>query len=187
MNDILGSRIIAVSDSKGGIYNEQGLDPHKVLNHKRRTGSVVDFPEAENIRHDELFSLEVEILCPAALENAIMEENVSTVRAKLIAELANGPVTPEAEDILSQNGVFVIPDFLCNAGGVVVSYFEWVQCTYKYYWDKEQVYFRLNRKMTEAFKHVLCEALERKVTMRTAAYIVAVSRVAEAMKLRGLA
>jgi len=185
IHDILGSKIIAVSDSKGGIYNEQGLEPHNVLQHKKKTGSVINFPEAENITNAELLELEVAILCPAALENVIIKENASKIRAKLVAALANGPVTPEADKILVDNGVFVIPDFLCNAGGVTVSYFEWVQSLDKYYWDEKEVHQRLDKHMTQAFRTVLAESLKRKVDMRLAAYIVAVSCVAEAMRLRG--
>ncbi len=187
MNDILGSKIIAISDSKGGIYNKQGLDPHQVLQHKRETGSVINFPQAENISNDGLLELEVNVLCPSALESSITQGNASKIRAKIVAELANGPTTPEADEVLQHNGVFVIPDFLCNAGGVTVSYFEWVQNTYNYYWDEDEVHHRLNKKMTKAFQAVLSESLKRKVSMRLAGYIVAVARVAEAMRLRGWA
>ncbi len=185
MHDILGSKIVAISDIMGGIYNKHGLDPHKVKQHEIKTGSVINFPEAESITNAELLELEVDILCPAALENVIVKENASKIRAKLVAALANGPVTPEADKILIDNGVFVIPDFLCNAGGVTVSYFEWVQSLDKYYWDEEEVHQRLDKHMTQAFHAVLDESLKRKVDMRLAAYIVAVGRVAEAMRLRG--
>jgi glutamate dehydrogenase (NAD(P)+) len=184
-NGILGSRIVAVSDSKGGIYNEHGLEPNKVLQHKTETGSVINYSEAENLSNEELLGLRVDILCPAALENIITQANASKIKAKMVAELANGPTTPEADEILYDAGVFIIPDFLCNAGGVTVSYFEWVQNMYNYYWEEEEVHQRLNKKMAKAFQDVLSESLERKVNMRVAAYIVAVTRVAEAMKLRG--
>lgn len=184
-NGILGSRVVAVSDSKGGIYNEHGLEPNKVLQHKTETGSVINYSEAENLSNEELLGLRVDILCPAALENIITHANASKIRARMVAELANGPTTPEADEILYDAGVFVIPDFLCNAGGVTVSYFEWVQNIYNYYWEEEEVHQRLNKKMAKAFQDVLAESLERKVNMRVAAYIVAVTRVAEAMKLRG--
>jgi len=187
IHDMLGSKIIAVSDSKGGIYNKQGLEPRKVLQHKTETGSVINFPEAENITNDELLELEVTVLCPAALENVIVEENASKIKAKLVTALANGPITPEADEVLYNNGVFVIPDFLCNAGGVTVSYFEWVQNIYNCYWDEEEVHQRLGKNMTKAFQAVLSESLKRKVSMRLAAYIVAVARVAEAMRLKGWA
>jgi len=187
MNDIPGSKIVAAGDSKGGIYNEQGLDPHQVLQHKMETGSVINFSQAENISNDELLELEVTVLCPSALENSITQGNASKIRAKIVAELANGPTAPEADEVLYHNGVFVIPDFLCNAGGVTVSYFEWVQNIYNYYWDEEEIHYRLNKKMTTAFQVVLAESLKRKVSMRLAGYIVAVARVAEAMRLRGWA
>jgi len=185
MREIAGSKVVAVSDSRGGIYNEQGLDPDKVLQHKTETGSVIDFPGAENTTNDELLEMEVTILCPSALENVITGKNASRVRAKMVAELANGPTTSEADEELYHNGVFVIPDFLCNAGGVTVSYFEWVQCLSRYYWDENEVRERLAGHMTAAFQAVLAESLKHKVNMRAAAYIVAVARVAEAMKLRG--
>jgi len=180
-----GSTIVAVSDSKGGIYNNLGLEPRKVLRHKSETGSVIDFTEAENISNEQLLELEVTILCPSALESVITKENAPRIKAKIVAALANGPITPEADEILDSNGLFVIPDFLCNAGGVTVSYFEWVQCLDKYYWDEEQVHQRLSRHIKNAFQSVLTESLKRKISMRLAAYIVSVARVAEAMRLRG--
>jgi len=185
MREIAGSKIVVVSDSKGGIHNKQGLDPSKVLQHKMETGSVINFPQAENISDAELLELEVDVLCPAGLETVITEKNASRIRARIVAELANGPTTPESDEVLYQNGVFSIPDFLCNAGGVTVSYFEWVQCLNRYYWDENEVHQQLGKIMTKAFQDVLAESLKRKVKMRTAAYIVAVIRVAEAMKLRG--
>jgi len=185
IHSMLGSKIVAVSDSKGGIYDKRGLEPRYVLKHKKETGSVINFPEAENISNDQLLELGVTILCPSALENVITKENAPRIKAKLVAALANGPITPEADEILNHNEIFVIPDFLCNAGGVTVSYFEWVQCLDKYYWDEDEVHHRLSRNMRRAFQAVLAESLKRKVTMRLAAYIVAVAHVAEAMRLRG--
>ncbi len=187
MHDIPGSKIVAVSDSRGGTYSKQGLDPHKVLQHKMETGSVINFSNAENISNDDLLELEVTVLCPSALEDSITQKNASKIRAKIVAALANAPITPDADEVLNHNGVFVIPDFLCNAGGVTVSYFEWVQSLDKYYWDEEEVRHRLDKHMTQAFHTVLAESLKRKVNMRTAAYLVAVGRVAEAMRLRGWA
>jgi glutamate dehydrogenase (NAD(P)+) len=187
LNDMPGSKIIAISDSKGGIYNKKGLEPSKVLQHKTETGSVINFPQAENIDNAELLEISVDILCPAGLETVLTEKNAPKVKAKIVAELANGPTTPAADEILYQNGVFSIPDFLCNAGGVTVSYFEWVQGLNRYYWYEDEVHQRLNRIMTKAFQAVLAESLKRKINMRLAAYIVAVSRVAEAVKLRGWA
>ena len=184
-NDEIGCKIVAVSDSKGGIYNKQGLDPHQVLKHKSETGSVMNFPKADSISNKELLELEVDVLCPSGLETVLTGENAPRIKGKIIAELANGPTTPEADKVLYDNGLFVIPDFLCNAGGVTVSYFEWVQGLHRYYWDLEEVHQRLGQIMKRAFKAVLAESLTRKVNMRVAAYIVAVNRVAEVMKLRG--
>jgi len=185
MHSMLGSSIVAVSDSKGGIYNKKGLDANKVLQHKIETGSVMNFPQAENISNDELLELKVDVLCPAALENVITERNASRIKVKVVAALANGPTTSEADEVLYHNGVLVIPDILCNAGGVTVSYFEWVQCLNRFYWEEEEVHLRLGKKMTKAFQAVLSESINRQVSMRSAAYIVAVNRVAEAMRLRG--
>lgn len=183
--EFFGSRIVAVSDSKGGIYSEAGLEPDAVLEHKRESGSVVGFRDTEAISNEELLELQVTVLWPAALENAITEENAGNIRAKIIAEAANGPTTPEADQILHQKGIFVIPDFLCNAGGVTVSYFEWVQNVCGYYWSLEEIQQRLDEKMTKAFHAVLEMQRQKGVHMRLAAYLVAVQRVAEAMKLRG--
>jgi glutamate dehydrogenase (NAD(P)+) len=185
--DTLGSKIVAISDSKGGIYNKQGLDPHRVLQHKIETGSVINFPQAENISNAELLEVGVDILCPSGLETVITETNAGNIKAKIVAELANGPTTPEADEILFSSGIFVIPDFLCNAGGVTVSYFEWVQSLNRYYWDESEIHQRLGKIMKKAFQAVLAESLERKINMRLAAYVVAVARVAETMRLRGWA
>ncbi len=183
--ELLGMKIVAVSDSKGGIYNPNGLDYEKVLAWKKETGSVVGFPDTDPISNEELLELDVTVLFPSALENVITEENAANIKAKIVAELANGPTTPEADLILHENGVYVIPDFLCNAGGVTVSYFEQVQDAMNYYWTAEEVYAKLDEKMTRAFYDVHEMAQERKVHNRLAAYLVAVSRVAKAMKLRG--
>jgi glutamate dehydrogenase (NAD(P)+) len=139
----------------------------------------------ENICGDDLLSLDVDILIPAAMENAITSRNADSIKAKIVAELANGPTTPEADDILFDNGVHVIPDFLCNAGGVTVSYFEMVQNYYLYRWDEEEVYQKLDKRMTEAYHSVWNASREYNINMRQAAYIVALKRVVEAMKLRG--
>ncbi len=183
--EILGSKIVAVSDSRGGVHDEGGLDPAALIAHKRKTGSVTGFPGTKPVSNNELLELDVDVLWPSALENAITGENADRVRAKIVAEAANGPTTPEADDILFKKNVFVIPDFLCNAGGVTVSYFEWVQNVTGDYWDEDVVHERLDRKMTKAFHDVLKVAAEHKVDMRTGAYLVAVARVAEVMKLRG--
>ncbi len=184
---ILGMKVVAVSDSKGGIYNPAGLDPKAVSEHKDKTGSVVNFPGAKNITNEELLELDVLVLIPAALENQITEKNAANIKAKIVAEFANGPTTPEADKILYANGVYVIPDFLCNAGGVTVSYFEQVQNAYDYYWPLEEVHEKLDRKMTAAFHAVHEMAQKHKVNNRVGAYLVAVHRVAEAMRLRGWA
>ena len=185
--ELLGLKVVAVSDSKGGIYNPDGLDYQKVMAHKDKTGSVVGFPGTRAVSNEELLELEVMVLFPSALENVITEANAGRIKAKFSAELANGPTTPEADRILHENGVYVIPDFLCNAGGVTVSYFEMVQNAYNYYWDEPMVHERLDKKMTTAFHAVHKTAQQYKVHNRLAAYMVAVSRVAEAVRLRGWA
>jgi len=180
-----GFRVIGVSDSQGGICNNpNGLDIPAVKKHKESTGSVVGFKEAGNISHKDFLTLPCTILVPAALENAITSENADRLRARIIAEAANGPTTPEADDILYQNGVFVVPDILANAGGVTVSYFEWVQGREQDYWDEAEVNRRLEQRMKRAFAKVVETYKQYNVNMRTAAQIVAVSRVAEAGKLR---
>ncbi len=180
-----GAKVIAVSDSKGGIINKDGLDPDKVNQHKTKTGSVINFPGTSPISNEQLLELKVDILCPAALENVITDKNVKNLKTKIVAELANGPTTPEADDILYKNGIHVIPDFLCNAGGVTVSYFEMVQNFYMYYWEEDEVYKQLDRKMTHAYQAVLKTSQDYKINMRKAAYVIAVKRVADAMKARG--
>ncbi len=182
---LLGLKIVAVSDSRGGIYNEAGLDYEAVLDHKQSTGSVVGYPKARIISNEELLELDVAVLFPAALEGVITQRNAGRIQARISAELANGPTTPEADEILHRNGVYVIPDFLCNAGGVTVSYFEMVQNAYDYYWDEDLVHERLDKKMTAAFHAVHAAAEQHRVHNRLAAYLVAVSRVAEAVQLRG--
>jgi len=182
---LLGVRVVAVSDSRGGIYNADGLNPVHVIAHKKRTGSVVGYPDAEPITNAALLELDVDILVPAAMENVITAENAGHVKAKVLAELANGPTTPEADRILYENGVYVIPDFLCNAGGVTVSYFEMVQNTYGRYWSEATVHERLDEKMSTAFHTVDQRAQSLQVHNRLAAYCVAVERVAEAVQLRG--
>jgi glutamate dehydrogenase (NAD(P)+) len=186
-DELLGLKIVAVSDSRGGIYTEDGLDCEKVVAHKKKTGSVIGFPGAKDITNEELLELDVTVLMPSALENVITAENAGNVKAKITVELANGPTTPEADQILHKNGVYVIPDFLCNAGGVTVSYFEMVQNAYDYYWPLDLVHERLDAKMTAAFHEVHEAAQKHKVHNRLAAYLVAVNRVAEVVRLRGWA
>jgi glutamate dehydrogenase (NAD(P)+) len=181
-----GSRVLAVSDTSSSIYNPDGLNIPAVIAFKERTSAVRGFPGAERIAPEELLSLECEVLIPAALENTITAANASNIHARIVAEAANGPVTPEADRILDRNGVFLIPDILCNAGGVTVSYFEWVQDEAHLFWEAQDVYNRLERVMRTAFTEVLKIHLERKVDMRLAANMLGVSRVAEACRLRGL-
>jgi glutamate dehydrogenase (NAD(P)+) len=185
VSSLFGCKVVAVSDSRGGIVNEAGLNGQAVFEHKAKTGSVVDFPDTMPISNEDLLELDVDILIPAALENVITDENASNIKAKIICELANGPTTPEADDILYKNGVHIIPDFLANAGGVTVSYFEMVQNFYMYYWEEERIHERLEKKMTSAYHATLHASKKYKINMRQAAYVVAVERVVEAMRLRG--
>ena len=182
---ILGLKLVAASDSKGGIYNANGIDVEALIEHKLKNGRVNGFPEAEEISNEQLLELEVAVLFPAALENVITGENAPRLRCKILCELANGPTTPEADDILSEKGIIVLPDFLANAGGVTVSYLEQVQNTYNLYWEIEEIHWRLKEKMSRAFKSVYEMSQNQKVNMRQAAYLVSVARVAEACKLRG--
>ena len=183
--ELLGLRLVAASDSKGGIYNPKGLDPKKVVEYKLATGSLQGFPGADPISNEALLELDVTVLFPAALESVITPANAPRLKCKISCELANGPTTPEADDILYDRGIFVLPDFLANAGGVTVSYFEQVQNTYNFYWPLREVHQRLDEKMTQAFHDVHAMYQREKVNMRQAAYLVAVARVAEACKLRG--
>jgi len=178
--------VIAVNDSRGCVYNANGLDIPKLIMHKEKTGGVVGMANSENITPAELLAMECDILIPAALENAIDGTNAGAVKAKIVGEAANGPVTPAGDAILEKNGVFVIPDILCNAGGVTVSYFEWVQDEQHLFWEAQDVYNRLERVMKTSFAEVLKLHLDYKVSMRTAANMLGISRVAEATKLRGL-
>jgi glutamate dehydrogenase (NAD(P)+) len=181
-----GFLVLALSDSQGAIYSPQGLDPHKVYQTKLETGSVVYFPKGDKITNQELLELDCDILVPAALEHQITSSNAHQIKAKVIAEGANGPTTPEADRVLEDKGVFVIPDILANAGGVVVSYFEWVQGLQAYFWSYEEVDQKLERLMRKAFLEVYELAQKKKLSMRLAAHMIAVSRVAEATKLRGI-
>lgn len=183
--EMLGLRTVAVSDSRGGIYNPDGLDYDEVSAWKNRTGSVVGFRDADTITNAELLELPVAVLFPAALEGVITGRNAARVKARIIAELANGPTTPDADAILHDRGITVIPDFLCNAGGVTVSYFEQVQNAYNYYWTLADVHARLDATMTRAFHSVHAMAQDIGVHNRLAAYLVAVRRVAEAVAIRG--
>lgn len=183
--EVLGLRVVAVSDEFGGIHSNLGLDPAVVSIHLKRTGKVGGCPETEAISNSDLLELDVDILIPAAIENQITGQNAANIKAQIVAELANGPTTPEADDILESKGIYIIPDFLCNAGGVTVSYFEMVQNAYQFYWDEALVQQRLDIKMSSAFQAVHQMARLHKVPTRVAAYLVAVNRVAEAVRLRG--
>jgi glutamate dehydrogenase (NAD(P)+) len=181
-----GSKILAVSDSAGGIHNPDGLDPAKVSAGKREHGTVVGFPGSEEISNTALLELPCDILVPAALENQITDRNADRIQAKIVAEAANGPTTPEADAILYERGIFLIPDILCNAGGVTVSYFEWVQDMQSFFWTEQRINESLKEIMDRAFEAVHAMSHRHEVDMRTAAYMVAVARVAEATTLRGL-
>jgi glutamate dehydrogenase (NAD(P)+) len=182
----LGCTVIAVSDSRGGIYNPKGLNVEDVMRHKAETGMVAGYPGTDEITNEELLGLDCEVLVPAALENQITEENAARVKARVIAEGANGPTTPEADDILFDKGAFVIPDILANAGGVTVSYFEWVQGLQSFFWSEDEVNNNLEKIMVKAFQDVLAISQRREVNMRVAAYILAIDRVATATLLRGI-
>jgi len=181
-----GSKIVAVSDSKGAIYSEKGFDPREVFVHKEKTGSVVGFPGTKRISHEELLELPVDVLIPAALENEITSENAPRIRAKIVVEGANGPTTPEADDILDRRGIYVIPDILANGGGVTVSYFEWVQNLQEFFWAKAEVDQKLEQHMVRAFESVWEMSQKEKIDLRQAAYMVAIGRVVEAYKVRGI-
>ena len=181
-----GSTVVAVSDSTGGIHNPNGLDIAKVINWKKEHGTVQGFPGATDVTNAEVLEVECQILIPAALENQITERNAGNIKARLIAEAANGPTTPEADRILWKNSKFMIPDILCNAGGVTVSYFEWVQDLNRDHWSEQVVNEKLKEIMVKAFTSVLAIARRDQIDMRTAAYLLAVQRVADAMTMRGL-
>ncbi len=181
-----GFRIIAVSDSAGGAFNAQGLDPNQALEYRKRTGTVVGAPNSERITNQELLALDCDILIPAALENAITKDNAPNVKARIVCEGANGPTTPEAERILNNKGVLIIPDILANAGGVTVSYFEWVQDLQFFFWSAPEIEAKLKEIMDRAFDTVAAMAEEHKVDLRTAAQMLGISRVAEATALRGI-
>ena len=182
---ILGLKLIAASDSKGGIYNSKGIDVEALIEHKLKNGRVNGFPGADEISNEQLLELDVAVLFPSALENVITGANAQRIRCKILCELANGPTTPDADNILFDKGIAVLPDFLANAGGVTVSYLEQVQNIYNLYWQIEEIHWRLKEKMTRAFKSVYEMSQSQRINMRQAAYLVSVSRVAEACKLRG--
>ena len=182
----LGAKIVAVTDWKGGLYNPKGLNVDELIAYTKANKTVDGHPGGEPLSNDDLWGLDVDILIPAALENQITVENAPSIKAKIVAEGANGPTTPEAHKIMHDRGIFVIPDILANSGGVTVSYFEWVQDRYGYFWEEEEVNTRLEKKMVEAFDDVLQTSLRYKVDLRTAAYIVAIDRVGTVTKMRGM-
>lgn len=181
-----GCRVIAISDSKGGVYNPEGLNLEGVFAHKKETGSVIGSRNTEKVTNAELLELKCDILVVAALERALVRDNAPSARARIIVEGANGPTTPEANKILLDNGIFVVPDILANAGGVIVSYLEWVQGMQSFYWDETEVNKYLGGLMTNAFNKVLHISEDEKVDMRTAAYMVALRQLATAMVTRGI-
>ncbi len=185
LQDSFNCKIIAVSDSKGGIYNENGINSHEAALHKEKTKTVVGLKDTKQISNAELLELNCDILIPAALENVITRENVDNINCKIIAELANGPTTPDADQTLFKKGIFVIPDFLCNAGGVTVSYFEMVQGYYLYFWTEKEVFEALDRVMTKAYRSTVEQAQKYNTHNRMGAYIIALERVITAMRLRG--
>ena len=180
-----GARIVAVSDKHGGIYNPQGLDLRMLTRHVKETGTVLNFMGADNITNDELLTMDVDVLVPAALEGAITSENAPRVRAKVIAEGANGPTTPAAEEILADAGVEIIPDVICNAGGVVVSYFEWVQGLQSYFWDESAVRHNMERTLTDNLDLVIGVTTRKRCSLRLAAYSIAIERIVDAVQWRG--
>jgi glutamate dehydrogenase (NAD(P)+) len=182
----IGAKVVAVSDWKGGVYNPAGLDVPALLEHTRKNKTVAGFSAAEPLTNDQLFALDLDVLIPAALENQITMANAPAIRAKVVVEGANGPTTPDAHQHLHDRGVFVVPDILANSAGVTTSYFEWVQDRYGYFWTEKEVNERLEAKMCEAFAAVVRTAVEFKVDMRTAAYIVAINRVATVTRMRGM-
>jgi glutamate dehydrogenase/leucine dehydrogenase len=182
----MGVSVIAVSNSKGGVVNPKGLDPQQVDRYRRENGVMSGYPEGEDISNKELLELPCDILVLAALEGQVTRSNAGEIKARVIVEGANGPTSPFADSILTDNNVFVIPDILANAGGVTVSYFEWAQNVQRLYWTETDVNRRLNQVMSRAFHEVHDMAVKRKVPMRTAAYILAIGRVGEAKRLRGI-
>jgi len=181
-----GAKIVAASDSVGGIYCREGLNPYKVYEHKQKTGSVVSFKGSENITNEELLRTKCDILVPAALENSITKDTAEEVKAKIVAEGANGPTTPDADKVLFERKVILVPDILANAGGVTASYYEWVQNLEREHWPLEEVNGKLEIKMCKAFNDVYATAKKEEIEMRTAALTLGVGRVAEAIKMLGL-
>jgi glutamate dehydrogenase (NAD(P)+) len=181
-----GSKVIAMSDSRGGIYNPKGIDPNRALRYKQEHGYLAGFPESEEVTNQEILELPCDVLVPAALENQITRRNANRIQAKIVAEGANGPTTPEGDEVLYDRGIFLIPDVLANAGGVTVSYFEWVQDLQNLFWDVTEINAKLEKIMVRSFHEVLGACCEKKCNMRIGAYCLAVRRVSEASQTRGL-
>ena len=181
-----GCKVVAVQDTSGAVFNANGLDPGRLLDHRQNNGGVAGFPESEPLTAEEFWAVETDFLVPAAFEQQITRRNAGSIRAKILVEGANGPTTPEADDILGDKGVLIVPDVLANAGGVTVSYFEWVQDFASFFWSEEEINSRLDRVMSEAFQSIWEVAAQRKVTLRTATFIVACERILQARQLRGL-
>jgi glutamate dehydrogenase (NAD(P)+) len=182
----MGAVVVAVSDSRGGVYDPKGLDAEALVRHKRATGSVADFPQGSRLSGGEVLEVPCDILVPAALEGQITRENARRVQARLVIEGANGPTTPDADDLLRERGVLVVPDIVANSGGVIVSYFEWVQDLQAFFWTEEEVHQRLERLLVRSFREVWRVAQDRGVDLRTAALVRAIERVADALYTRGI-
>ena len=181
-----GAKIVAVSDVGGAVYDERGLDPRHLKHYAEETGTVAGYPRADTLTNEELLSLNVDVLVPAALEGQITGENADKINARVIAEGANGPTTPEADRILEDKGVLIIPDILCNAGGVVVSYFEWVQDLQAFSWDESEIRHQMKRKLLDNLDDVLAITVQTNQDLRTAAYTIAIQRIVDAVKYRGI-
>jgi glutamate dehydrogenase/leucine dehydrogenase len=181
-----GAKLVAVSDSSGGIYNPDGLDPRKVMEHKKEAGRVLKYPGSEEMGSAEVLTVDCDLAIPAALENVIDDELAEKIKADMIVEAANGPTLPSGDKVINDKGIILVPDICANAGGVTVSYFEWVQNRQGYYWTEEEVDQRLERIMVTAFKDLTTEAEKFGVDLRTGAYALAIGRVAEAMRYRGI-
>ncbi|HQQ55756.1 MAG TPA: glutamate dehydrogenase, partial [Mesotoga sp.] len=187
ISEEIGSKVVALSDVSGGLYNPAGFDIDEVIAYRDQNKGVIEgYPKGQKISNNDLLTLDVDILVPAALENAITANNAGDIKAKIIVEGANGPITPEADEIILSKNIFIVPDFLANAGGVTVSYFEWVQGLQHYFWDIEDVRRALHKIMKEAFNSVASTANKYDIDMRSAAYVDAIEKVALATKLRGI-
>jgi glutamate dehydrogenase (NAD(P)+) len=180
------ARVVAISDSRGGVFNSRGIDPLKAMRYKERSGTVVGMPGTSRISNDDLLTMKCDILVPAALENVITLNNADQIKAKIVAEAANGPTTPHADEVLARKGILLLPDILTNAGGVTVSYFEWVQDLQSFFWPVSEVTMKLETVMRQAFHEVHESMRKHRAQMRTGAYVLAVGRVADATLVRGL-